>query len=201
MPITLQELTARLGAADTPAKVVGILRPVGIETALESQSRAQARVSGSVLAVRTGRLRQSIRGSVNSPGGGVIDVSLRAGGRVGNKSVPYAAAHEFGATIRPRRARMLRIPLPAALTGAGVDRFATPLRQTGAGLFYLRRSRRGSLILFHRVTGEPWYVLKDKTRIPERPYLRPSLLEAGRDVPARIAKRLSAALTASAGGV
>jgi len=201
MPITLQEMTARLGAADTPQKVVGILRPVGLETALDAQSRATLRASGRVLASRTGRLRQSIVGSSKGRSGAVVDVSLRAGGRVGNRSVPYAAAHEFGSTIRPKRARMLRIPLPAALTSAGVDRFPSPLRQTGAGLFYLRRSRRGNLILFNRVTSEPWYVLRDKVEIPARPFLRPSLLEAGRAVPKRIAKRLSAALTARAGGV
>lgn len=200
MPITIDEFVARLGAVDTPDKVVGILYPAALATATDAQNRAQSRVANDVLRSRSGRLKSSIAGSVKGESGGSFAIVLRAGGRVGGYSVPYAAAHEFGATITPKRAKFLRIPLPAARTAAGVDRYATPLRQTGAGMFHVRRSASGRLLLFNNATGEPWYLLVRQSKVRARPFLRPSLTEAGEKLPGRIQKRLRDAVMAPKGG-
>jgi phage gpG-like protein len=189
--ITMADLIVRLEGLDTREKIGRILRPVAMETALDAQGRAQVAVSGRTLSVRTGRLRQSIAGTSRDGSGGAFQAVLKAGGRVSDgSSVRYAGLHEYGGTIRPVRAKMLRIPLPAALTSAGVDRMATPLRATAPGMFHVRRSAAGNLVLIHNETGVPWYVLKSQSVIPARPYLRPALKAAGATVPGRVHRRL-----------
>tara|TARA_R110000824_G_scaffold249220_9_gene438191 strand:- start:294 stop:866 length:573 start_codon:yes stop_codon:yes gene_type:complete len=111
---------------------------------------------------RTGRLRASVNYKVKRLSNR-IQLVLKAGG----KRLPYLVTHEYGATIR-MKSKYLRIPLPAAKTKAGVDRYSTPLRTTGAGLFYAAKSKRGNLLLFSRKTNKPWYILKKSVTIPRR---------------------------------
>ena len=82
---------------------------------------------------------------------------------------------EQGATIRPKNARMLRIPLPAAQTAAKVDRMAgLRLRETLApdGSRFFRP--RGKMVVgISRGTGkkrhfEAWYVLKSQVTLKPR---------------------------------
>lgn len=89
-------------------------------------------------------------------------------------NIKYAATQDKGATISPRKARMLAIPLPAAQTGAGVAKYPSPLRQHGPPMFMIK-SRRGNLLLMSKESGEPLFVLKKKVRIPARPYILPAL--------------------------
>lgn len=74
--------------------------------------------------VRTGNLRRSIAGTVEgNPTDAEMSAVLSAGGRTeGGGEVPYAASQEYGATIRPRRAKWLTIPTDAVKTAAGVAR-------------------------------------------------------------------------------
>ncbi len=142
-----------------------------------------------VLNVRSGHLRRSIAGTVRQGADGPEAV-VSAGGRLGGANVTYAGTHEFGATIVPKRSQYLRIPLPPALTAAGVDRFGGPLRQSGAGLFRLAKSKKGNLLLIHKPSGMPWYVLKRSVTIRARPFLRP----AGEATAGRLGKWLGAEL-------
>jgi hypothetical protein len=119
---------------------------------------------------RTGRLRASVKLDIKRTTS-AVRVILKAGNK---KNVPYAVTHEYGATIKAKPGKWLRIPLPNARTSAGVDRFSTPLRQTGKGKFYAAKSKKGNLLLFDRKTNKPWYVLKKQSKIPKRPTFAPT---------------------------
>jgi hypothetical protein len=120
--------------------------------------------------VRTDRLRASVAGVVRE-GKGHVDLAVGSGSSPERPGVPYAGMQEFGGTQYPRKAKMLRIPLAAALTAAGVDRFPTPLRASAPGQFYVRRARDGRLFLHDRLTDVPWYRLADSSTIPGTHFL------------------------------
>lgn len=69
----------------------------------------------SPLQVRTGRLARTVRGV--KKGSSLRD--LRAVILAGGGDVKYAAIQEYGRTIKPVRAKALRVPLPEILTPAG----------------------------------------------------------------------------------
>jgi hypothetical protein len=145
---------------------VGVARAVGralVATALIGEGEAKARAP-----VLSGHLRRSIAGKVRQGPEGPEAV-ISAGGRVeGAADVVYAGVMERGATITPKRGKFLRIPLGPAKTQAGLDRYPTPLRVSGAGLFFVRA----------------------------RPFLRPGAEEAARRLPAQFAKHLKAEIDA-----
>ena len=146
---------------------------------------------------RTGNLVGSIAGSTLAESEG-IGLSLRAGGRTKyGARVAYAGIHEFGGVIKGRP--LLRIPLDAAKTAGGKDRFASPLRETAGDLFALREVG-GKLLLFRtdEEDGPPWYILKHSVKMPARPYLRPALTKVRKKMPTDLRKLVS---TSIAGGV
>lgn len=97
--------------------------------------------------------------------------------KVGNQSsqieVAYtlsgiAAVHEKGATITPKRAQYLTIPLPPALTSRGV-----PKKQSARDWknTFVLKSKKGNLLIVQKQgRGEllPLYVLKKQVTIPKR---------------------------------
>lgn len=159
------------------ARIQTLMKNLSTRTAGYAQRNAATKLHS-----RTGALVGSIYGSALLAAEG-IGVELRAGGfsRKG-QPVPYARVHEYGATITGN----LRIPIKdasgkgPALTKTGVDRYASPLRQTGAGLFF----RKGNA-LFKRSApdGDAWYALKRQVKIPKRPYLRPAIEKLRREMP------------------
>lgn len=175
-------------ASGLPARLRKLMASIAM------QAEGFAKVNASIkLNRRTGRLANSIAGSVLTAREG-IGIQLRAGGSTrGGGRVPYAGIHEFGGTIKG--SPYLRIPLDAALTGAGVDRFPPPLRETGAGLFHLQESN-GRLFLFRsdEEDGPPWYVLKRQVKIPARPYLRPAMNKVKRSLPEDLRKLVSVSI-------
>jgi len=193
--MTPAQLVAKLRAT-TPEKVAAHVKKALVASALEMEGQAK-RNCRRVLQMRTGRLVGSITSGVApAPGGKAAwDINLRAGGRAKGADVPYAAIHEYGGTIRPKNGAYLRIPLGAALTTAGVDRFATPLRSTGAGLFGVVKTERGSLLLQHRPSGVPWYVLVPQVRMPARPFMRPAFDEVVPKIAGRVETALRQALS------
>jgi phage gpG-like protein len=87
----------------------------------------------------------------------IIATSLKYGTKL-----LYAAAHQFGATIRARNAQYLTLPFP------GVRRSARDYENT-----FVRKSRAGNLIIFQK-TGEgikPLFLLKKKVKLPSRPFV------------------------------
>ena len=118
------------------------------------------------LAVHTGRLQQSFNAEVTAQGETVT-------GRLGfiAQAPSWAWVHEFGATIRPRTARMLAIPLTPEARAAGSPR-------NFPGATFLQRARTGRLIIFERDASgslRPQYVLVNEVTIPARPVLAPTV--------------------------
>ena len=85
-----------------------------------AEKRVKVRYSGDPIKVRSGLTRASIRTQLTP---------ARLEGRVGS-STRHTATLEFGATITPKRAKVLTIPLAAAKTAAGKSRGTA--RQVGA---------------------------------------------------------------------
>lgn len=133
---------------------------------------------GSGLHVRTGHLHRSITYEGPKRRGRKII------GAVGT-NIPYGPSHEFGATIRPKTAKFLTIPLPAAKTAAGAGRG----RARDFPNTFVRRSKAGNLILFQKIGKRiiPLFVLKKMVKIPKRPWLKPGVTKS---VP-RIVKAIS----------
>jgi len=141
---------------------------------------------------RTGTLRRSFRFAVK--GRHFWDTSVEI-----KSTAKYAAIHEFGGEIRPKRAKKLAIPLADAKTQAGVARWSSPLRVTLAGLnVRCVRTPSGGLFLVSfggHVPGTAkkaakWlFVLRDVVRIPARMGLRDSLQKNLGRLVARLSKR------------
>jgi hypothetical protein len=110
------------------------------------------------LAVRTGTLRAAFGAQVRRSGANTVTARLGF-----LQQARIARVHEFGATIRPRTAQFLAIPLPAA-------RGRRPREFTHTFI------RKG--IIFQRVGSRviPLFVLKRSVTIPARPVLRPTWL-------------------------
>jgi hypothetical protein len=151
--------------------------------ALDAEARAK-RLATTRMRVRTGRLRNEIRGDVVSTQQGVaVRLSVGLG-----RELAYARAQEEGATIVPRRGRFLAIPLPGALTSAGVlrARFARPggLRAV-ASLFAVRRPGKRTLLAEKKGDGIlPLFVLHPgPVRIRGKHFLRDALESVRRDLP------------------
>lgn len=173
------------------------LQALFLESAMYAEDKAKQNLTGRVLRVRSGHLRASMAGFVRQESG-VIDVGVRAGGRVmtGDAEVKYAAVHEYGepAVMTPKRSKYLRIPLRAAKTDAGVDRFPTSLRESAAGLFYVRRAKNGKLYLFHKDTNKPWYQLVRSVKVKRRPFVRPAMDVMIAKFPKQAAKAIMGAI-------
>lgn len=96
-----------------------------------------------------------------------------AGGMRSEVAVSYtltgiATVHERGATIRPKRAKYLTVPLPPALTSRGIPKkkSARDWRNT-----FVLKSKKGNLLIVQkRADGgiTPLYVLKKSVTIPKR---------------------------------
>ena len=146
-----------------------------------------------LLRVRTGRLRNSIIGDALQQQEGWL-LRLRAGNL---QDVVYARTQEEGATIRPKNARYLAIPLDPgpAVTGAGVSSYNSPRQVPGLSV---RRSSGGNLSLVDD-TGRPWYVLRKSVRIRGKFYLKRALNEIEGRLPQQLAGALDIAIRDSRG--
>jgi hypothetical protein len=87
--------------------------------------------------------------------------------------------HEKGATIYPKRAKWLTVPLPAALNPNGTPK--KPTARDWQNTFVLK-SKKGNLLIVQRNGKDitPLYVLKKSVTIPKRLAFEEAFL-AGRD--------------------
>lgn len=122
------------------------------------------------LTPRSGRLIGSLRHSVKRTGNEVT-ARISSGGDSGGTTVRYAAINEFGGTVTGNP--MLRIPLPPALTGRGVDKMSGLSIRDNPDFRLVPREGRPPVII-HQPSGDPWYVLKRSVDIPPRPTLGPA---------------------------
>lgn len=79
------------------------------------------------------------------------------------RGVPYARIHEYGGTIRPRRAKVLTIPTRFQRTQAG-DARGRAIHFPG----YWRRSKTGRLWFFSKDTNQPLFLGVTRVTIPPR---------------------------------
>lgn len=153
--------------------------------ALHVEGVAKSNVSGIVLRVRSGGGRSRITHLVDGD-------SFTVG-----SPDAYMRAHETGATIVARRARLLTIPLPAAKTAAGVARFSA--RQAPYAETFWRESKRGNLILFGKQGDRivPLFLGRTSVRLPRRPWLRPAFDGAVEAMEAILVRTLEERLAAA----
>ena len=155
------------------------------------QERARANVNGRILRNRSGNLFRSITT--------VRFRDERGKGIMVGSGVVYAAVHEYGATITPKRAKNLAIPLDAAQTPRGnlKGKLRPSVPSLGGaegpteraslrgveGLQFIQ-TRRGSKFLARKkgkgkkARLEFLLVLKESVTIPARPWLRPAFNES-----------------------
>jgi hypothetical protein len=146
--------------------------------------RNAAETTPTSTASRTGRLKSAYDARVD-PAQQHIDLTVGVIRPGSNASVlRYAGTHEFGATVKPRNARFLAIPLAAAKTGRGVARgtprsFPDTFIAPGpfGGLFIMQRvgpGRKGAGNIL------PLFVLRRQpVTIPARPALKPTFDKFG----------------------
>lgn len=125
-----------------------------------AQAKANIRSQG---LIDTGRLLNSVRHEF-------FKTANEAGVLIGSFGVPYAAIHEFGGTIRPKRAQYLTIPLGPKYKG----RFASQFNLKAVKM-------KNNLFLVDPETGEAGYVLKKSVTLRARPYLNPAVLRHRED--------------------
>jgi phage gpG-like protein len=113
----------------------------------------RAKLTGDVLNVGTNELRNSFK--VRRTGS-----AMHAGGT----NVRYAAIHEYGGIIKPKRAKNIAIPIGS--------RKGSPRKYNDLSFIM-----PGGTKLLIDATGEAQYVLKPSVKIPKRPYMAPSLEE------------------------
>jgi len=161
------------------------MRLLGRNVILDVVREGGSNLSNDLVRVRSGRLR---RYAIKTLTKGIRELPTGAetGLPKGDQLAMIAEVQDRGATIRPKTAKFLRIPLPPAFKGGsyrGVDRYAgQSLRNVpDTGLFPIR-SKGGSLLLVKRIgTGktshlEAWYVLKTQVTLPPRYWWRGAVM-------------------------
>lgn len=114
----IREIQAKFGPRVLTTRVVKAA--VDDYVVLDVEPALQRNLAGDLLKRRTGSLASRTR--VTSPTVKGSEVSFE----IQTNNIPYGLIHEVGGTIVPRTAKALTIPLPDALTPAGV------LRKTAA---------------------------------------------------------------------
>jgi hypothetical protein len=164
-----------------------LLNRVRFNVALRVKKHAIDNATGPILKRRSGGLVQfTARQNPELQGTAVVwglpgpDLQARIG-----------AFLEVGGTIRPKIAKMLRIPLDAAKTPAGVDRYAgVPLRTVPG--FWVKKISGGRLLLMRTPDRSPnsvpqaWYLLTLSSTIPSFPWFSRAVASAESEIPGLI---------------
>lgn len=127
--------------------------------------------TGNSLSSRSGRLVESIKQNSLIKGDNLDNLVAEFGG------IFYARIHEYGGTIKARRAKYLTIPLPDALNADGTPKKASA---RDWGKTFIIQSKKGNLLIVRREGKNltPLYVLKPSVYIAPRLNLR-STVETG----------------------
>jgi len=95
------------------------------------------------------------------------------GGNAGSDIMAIAHAHEYGATIKPKKGKYLAIPLTKEAQAAGSPRAFSDLRfvnAKGGNLLMVRdKKKRGG-----KTESEAMYLLVKSVTLPERSFIRAS---------------------------
>mgnify|MGYP001561734624 CR=1 FL=1 len=137
---------------------------------LEIESKLKTAVTNDILHVRSGRLRSSIGSIITESGNSIIGL-IGSGVRQGDR-VKYADIQETGGIVKPKNSKYLAVPLPAALTPAGVLR-RKPRDWPDT---FVMKSGNGNLLIVQkkgkRVTRlVALFILKKQVTIPASHYM------------------------------
>lgn len=161
------------------------------QTAIEAEATAKRNVARN----RSGRLRRSITGYVDTVPEG-LQMVLRAGG--GEQPLVYARMQEEGGRVTAKRGRYLAFPLPGgpAETARGVARYKSPRQVPGLSF---RKTKSGGILgktigKGKRARWQTWYILVPSVVIPAQWYARRGFLAATARLPERLGERLAAVL-------
>lgn len=137
----------------------------------------ERKLSGQLLNVRSGALRSGMRHR-----------KLGVGRWRVSNNLPYAQAHEDGATITPKRGKYLAIPVGKALTPAGVARYKSP-RQV-PDLAYIPRRGKSPLLAKKKRGGglDVYYVLVKQTTLRKRRWMGSAFQERKDKIDERVAQ-------------
>lgn len=117
------------------------------------------------LSVRTGALRRAVKSKVSTrpPASAALFVFV-------DSTAPYAAIHETGGTVRPKRSKFLAIPVGKALTKAGVTKGAFRRPREIHNLFFTKTKKGNFVLAVARKGGgiEVLFALKRIVKIPPR---------------------------------
>ena len=124
--------------------------------------RISQRLSGPVLKENTGRLKGSLNHEEKAD-----SLEVSAGG---GPEVDYAAIHNFGGVIRPKKKKFLTIPFPGGPADKPVPLRASDFTDTfvAKGIIFQRKKKvkkaKNAQII-------PLFILKKSVTIPARPYM------------------------------
>ena len=159
------EFEARLGKVGRT--VLERLRQTMVELTYKMRAEIRAEFHRAGLHTRSGHLIGSIEaGPVKEIAAG-IEASVMVG-----QGLPYARSQEYGATISPKSATYLAIPLEAAKTARGVERFA-PRQATSAG-YDSTFVRHGVIFGVRGKEIVPLFALKKSVSLTAHPFVRPA---------------------------
>ena len=148
---SLKRLQARFRTA--PVRVYGAIRESVKKDASDWKREMVKRTKGGTradgLGRRTGDLARSISARTTGTSPNINSITMR----LVSAGVPYAPIHEFGGTIKPRRAKNLTIPLDDNLTAGGDVRYPS-----ARALFGQNSSSQNAFVM--RVNGKAFIVLK-----------------------------------------
>lgn len=147
--------------------LVRLFRDAGAQHTRAMTKRFRPYGSGDPIQTRSGALRRSF-------GFEARDLQLR----LFSAGLPYARIQEYGGVVRPKTKRFLTIPLPDALTGAGVLKGGAKLvprgrkYETADGVpTFIFRSKRGNLLIGSRAKNgatKLLYTLKPSVTLKPR---------------------------------
>ena len=95
------------------------------------------------------------------------------GGGAGSDVIAIAHAHEYGATIKPKKGKYLAIPLTKEAEEEGSPRAFNNLRfvnAKGGNLLMVRDKKKGR----GKTESEAWFLLVKSITLPERSFIRAS---------------------------
>lgn len=126
------------------------------------------------LQVRTGSLLNSIPASKK-----VTEINGAVTGEIGPEGVEYAAIHEFGGTILPKKAKNLTIPTEFNRRRDGLPKITVRDLMAMKGQSFIANSA-----IFKKEGDQitPMFWLKKSVTIPKRPYLFPALKSKEKEI-------------------
>jgi hypothetical protein len=180
------EIVFDIATADTALKAAPERMHAGLITNFRGLGqKAEALIkgqllTGEVLDRRSGMGQRSIFYRIEDDRGNET-VTLFVGANL--QIAPYMRIHAYGGTIRPKRAKFLTVPLDAAKTASGVNRFSArdvignPSAYGYSSTFFRNqvlfgvRAGAGPRVVSEGRHVVPLFALKDQVQIPQNNYL------------------------------